>query len=128
MTLITTTDELALILNCINEALEIVDPGRFRARTGHERDRALLAHSDLSRTLDERDIATGPADQDVRLDLVDEDVRLIAACISQALALVEDWEFQTRTGSTPADAERLRGELDGALGSGPNETGRASNA
>lgn len=47
------TEETELIMNCINEALEILDEGDFHARTGFSRSEARTLRSQARSILDE---------------------------------------------------------------------------
>jgi len=43
------------------------------------------------------------------------DINLFRSCLIDALQGIDDWEFQTRTGSTPAQAKNLALQLEGLL-------------
>ena len=89
-------DDRYLIMNCINESLEIVDPALFSLRTGGERDAAIVLHRQIA--------ASGQGATSMSVDAVE----LARKCVIVALDLVDAPEFQSRTGYDLADAQRLR--------------------
>lgn len=104
-----------MMTGCINEATEITSEEKFRNRVGFERQRATWLLDVLNDRYEEETGASPSVD--LALELSDNDLRLIAACIAQALVLVEDWEFHTRIGFTPEEVAAFRlGILDDVKG------------
>jgi hypothetical protein len=109
-------DDLAFLSNAIGETWEALggDDEAFKQRTGRTPDDADKIRAGLKAGL--RGVATADGAETVTISILPQDLRFLCNACDVTLKAVEEWEFQTRTGSTVEEASnvlaRIRKLLD----------------
>ena len=116
------SDDLGFLAGAINEALEAAkNESKFKTLTGESYKRANEIHAHLGSVLDNLEqrpstIIDSRGDVNkIQQPIALDDLRFLCAAVSIALAEVEGWEFQTRTGATPEKARSLLAYLQMTL-------------
>ena len=102
------SDDLGFLAGAINEALEAAkNQSKFKTLTGESYERADEIHAHLGSVLNDLEqrpptvIDSRDDVNKIQLPIALDDLRFLCAAVAVALAEVEGWEFQTRTGATP---------------------------
>jgi hypothetical protein len=108
------SDDLGFLAGAINEALEAAkNESKFKTLTGESYERANEIHAHLGSVLHNFEqrpptvIDSRDGVNKIQLRIALDDLRFLCAAVGIALAQVEGWELQTRTGATPEEARAL---------------------
>lgn len=114
-----TPDELMILSGAIRESKNALRDEEFASRIGVDRAEAEVlrkAIADHSHSLE----STSTTAETATVHLTKPELAILNNALREMRAALEDWEFQTRTGVEPAEAEALRREVSDLLESLPN--------